>query len=84
MYRQSFTIMETIIIVVGEPKFTTLSKVRAVQDKIWDISELNHYCTINKMTWMNIDDYFEMVNGISEEDYSIDLSNSFSQYCYVK
>jgi hypothetical protein len=76
--------METIIIVVGEPAFTTLSKVRAVQDKIWDISELNHYCKINRMTWMNIDDYFEMVNDISEEDYSIDLSNSFSQYCYVK
>ena len=73
-----------VIIVVGEPRFTTLSKVQAVQGRVWDISDLNHYCTINKITWINIDDYFDLVNGIFEEDYSIDLSNSFSQYCYVK
>jgi len=75
--------METII-VIGEPKHTTLSKVRAVQDKVWDISELNNYCTINRMTWLNIDDYFDLINGISDEDCSIDFSNSFAQHCYVK
>lgn len=75
--------MKTIIIVTGEPRYTTLSKVRAVKDMVWDISELNHYCRTNKMTWMNIDDYFDLVNGLSDEEYSIDLSNIYSQYCYV-
>lgn len=73
-----------LIIVIGEREFTTLSKVRAVQDKVWDISELNNYCTTNKITWMNIDDYFDFANGILKEDYSIELSNSFAQHCYVK
>lgn len=75
--------METII-VVGEAKYTTLKKVKRVSDNMWDIDDLNEYCTKNKMTMFNIDDYCDLINDSLSEDSSINSNNIYIAYCFVK
>lgn len=75
--------MQDILIIVGEPKYTTFNKVRKVSDKMWNKSELINYCNKNNLDYFTMDDYCDTVNGVSDDDCSINFSNAYVQYCYV-
>lgn len=89
MYSQLYKSLKLIInmdtiIVVGEAKYTTLKKVKRVSDNVWSIDDLNEYCTKNKMTMFNLDDYCDLINGYLSEDNSINLNNIYISYCFTK
>jgi hypothetical protein len=74
--------METLII-VGESKYTTLNKMQKVSNQMWDWNSLVDYCYKNNLNYFTIDDYCDTINGVSDEDCSIDFSNAYLQYCNV-
>lgn len=75
--------METLMMVVGEPKYVSLEKILSVGNKKWDFKDLNTYCVSNYIDYFTIDDYCDLVNGGYSGESSIDVSNMYVQHCYV-
>ncbi len=69
--------------VVGEYQYTTLEKVNHVSTQMWDMAELKTYCLNNRMDWFHLDDYCDLLNGISSDEHSIDLRKCWVEYCYI-